>query len=322
MKAAIKKVNKPVKKTPVKDAGFFNPNEALPVSVKKIATKKLVPLYKLQQEKEEAERFQKTGLIKITQKSKFGGLSEIYQSMAIKFSLLKKLSDFEYEQITPGVKCRDFIGDVYSATFQKYSFAIYGMKWDGSKNSPDLDSVNLRLQFPNAEAKSSFAENLKFLHEIEDKNGIPRTKYIDNGNEKGAAGKSADQFNGVIFGDKAWLQNVLHISLYTFILRVFCYKISSNDWVAEISKQSTSDASYVKSIKKEVWEKVLNNLTLIQTKDFCGLSFSTDGTSSCHHNSGWISVAGKHSEMNYSTVKKNTHYLSLIEKGVFKETRF
>lgn len=250
--------------------------------------------------------------IKISKKKSFGSLSEIYQSKATKFALLKQLSDASdsYEQITPLVQCRDFIGDVYTSTTQKAFFGIYGMSWDGTKESPDTDAIKLLVKTPDAASKANLIANARFIHAIEDANSIPRSQIIDNtGNEL------------VIFGDKRWLTNVLYVSLYTFLWRVMCYEIKTEDWVAEIGAQSHSDSRYLASIKKETWSKILANLSLIDTPEFCAMSVASN-VSAVHHNAGFISTFGTHSEISYATVKSNPHYQLMITRGIFQETRF
>lgn len=254
-----------------------------------------------------------TGNIQILVKRKFASLAQIGQSMQLRMAVLKRVPDqatTTYEQITPHFLCRDFAGDVYTASYQKHNFSIYGLSWDGTKESPDMDFLNLNLLFPSKAVKEVFLKNIRFLHEIEDRNNIPRTQYFDNGDA-----------NGIIIADKRWLNNVLHVSLYTFIVRALCYTITKADWIKDIADGSSSDSAYMKSIPRDLLDKVLGDLKLLETKEFCALQLK-DGVGLVHHSAGFISTFGRHTEINYGVVKVNPHYLELKERLGFKETRF
>ena len=81
-------------------------------------------------------------MIKITTKiSKEPHLSEIYQSMITKQALLRKISNTEYERITPFVLCRDFLVDVYTFSKAKRDFSIYGMSFNGATESQDYNNI-------------------------------------------------------------------------------------------------------------------------------------------------------------------------------------
>jgi hypothetical protein len=237
------------------------------------------------------------------------GLAEIYQSMNLKISLLKKRKDSKrksgvFDEVTPGVLCRDFLADVYTSAVQKYKFSIYGMSWDGTKNQPDWEAVYLKLVFPNDNAKQDFKKNIKFLHEIEKNNHIPLTKFYDK------MGKI-----GMVVGDKSWLLNALRASLYTFLIRSFCYSIKTNDWIKELGKKDYTDSRYISSINRDTWNRILKDIKSIDTDLYCGLDHKKDGMGAIHHNSGFVSVFGKHSEMNPSVVKKNRHWQEMGKRG-------
>ncbi len=243
-----------------------------------------------------------TDIPKVIPFGKEGGLSQIYQSMALTIALAKP-QDGGFKVITKGVMCRDFLCDVYSATLQKKSFQIYGMSWKGDTESPDFDAVYLNLVFPSAEAKKDFDKNLALLHSIEGNNKIPETVVYDTGG-----------VTAFVVADKAWLQNVLLFSLYTFLLRAFSYKIKTKDWIKELGAAGTSDGQYIASIARETWDRILSDLSSIHTDEFCGLNFNNDGTGSVHHNSGFISVFGNHTELTAEIVKKNKHWRTMKER--------
>lgn len=240
-------------------------------------------------------------------------LAEIYQSMKLKLALCRKTDENEFERITPFVLCRDFLVDVYSYSIAKKHFQIYGMEFNGAKDKPDFTGVYLAAKFPSETALSTFTKNLPKLLEVEEKNGLTPTQVLE-----------VSKLERILVGDKKWLQNCLSFSLYTMLLRVVCYQITDAkklDWLFWFGEQEHSDSKYVKSVPKTTWEKILGDLTLIHTDEFCGFNPSTDSVSVIHHNSGFISVFGSHSEINPASVKKNKHWKIMTEKGLKSHTK-
>lgn len=236
--------------------------------------------------------------------TKQASLAEIGQSMNARFAILRSM-DGGYEQITPLVKCRDFMCDVYSSTLQKYDFSIYGMSWKGSTDKVDWNGANLLLKFPSDQAKTDFFANLKKLHQIEKNNKLTLTKITE---------VASDEV--VVEGNKVWLQNCLTFSLYTLLLRVFCYPLKEKDWITEFSKQSWSDSKYIANFDRPTLDLILDDLSLLKTTEWNGLTYAKDGVSAVHHNSGAVGVLSWHTEQSPSAVKKNTHYQELKARGL------
>lgn len=242
--------------------------------------------------------------------SKSVSLAEIGQSMNLKFGVLRKESydkdsdTLTLRQVTAWHKCRDFNTDVRSSTVEKTNFSIYGMSWDGKSETLDWDVVYLNLQFPNAAALNCFKKNLAKLHSIEEKNGVPPTQFVETENNC-----------GVVMGPKIWLLNSMSYSLYTFLLRIFCYELKQDDWITEMAGLNHSDSKYVSNFPRKSLDAILNDLTQLKTDDWCGLSFGKDGTSAVHHNSGIVSIFSRHSEINENTVRKNKHWQEMRNRG-------
>lgn len=233
-------------------------------------------------------------------------LNEIYQSMELKMGLLRREKGETFKQVTPFVKCRDFLCDVHSATLAKKDFHIYGMNWIGSKDKVDWDTIRLVLRFPNNKTRDIWIASLDaIMHGIELNNGMEPSvpELLENGDV-------------VCVGDKAWLSNALKFSLYTFLLRVMCYKLDPDKWIEQFCNKNTTDSAYLKSINRETLNRVLTDLSLLDTKEWCGLPWKDYPIQRIHHNSGFISVFGTHSEINYDYVKKNLHYQQMKEKGL------
>ena len=241
-------------------------------------------------------------------------LDEIYQSMTMKQALLKRKSGTEYERITPYVLCRDFLVDVYTFSKAKRDFGIYGMAFEGSKYQPDQDGLPVLLRFPSKKTKNSFLEHLPILFELERMNCILRSEILE-----------ADELELVAAGEPKWIASCLMVSLYTFLLRALCYDFHSNTadwkWILEFQKLKGTDPTYAASISACTWERILTNLTLLRTDDFCGFNSKTDETSVIHHNSGFISVFGYHSELSQSSVRKNAHWQVMQKQGIATYTK-
>lgn len=232
------------------------------------------------------------------------GLAQISQSMDVQMCLMMKEDDASYKEVTPYVKCYDFLVDSYSASKEGHNFSIYGFSWKGKERTPDLENVNLNIRFPSKEVKETFKANLHFLHEIEAKNNIPLTVFYDTGDN-----------TGIAIGHKEWLQNCIKLRLYLFLFRGFSYKFTTSDWITELGANGSSDAEYVRNLPRPSWDRILNDLTSIHTDFFCGLSFSKDGTGGVHHNSGFFSTFSYHTEMNPDTIKKGKHWQVMKERG-------
>lgn len=250
--------------------------------------------------------------MKITTKLAPAYLAQRSQSMTLQLALLRP-DGKNYERITPLVLCRDFLCDVFTFSKAKQDFGIYGMSFKGKTDAPYYKNVLLQAQFPNEQAEKSFREHLPLLHALEKHNNHELTEVF-----KTDAGET------VVMGSPFWLENCLKFSLYTFLLRVMCYDFSPKDtnWIAEFGKASnTSDGRYAKSVATDSWEKILKDLHSLDTDEFCGFEVDPKNISTIHHNSGFISVFGSHTEINTASVKKNKHWALMKERGFTLSTK-
>lgn len=238
------------------------------------------------------------------------GLAEIYQSMQLKLALLRKQPNNTWEKITPSVLCRDFLVDSHSYALAKKDFSIYQMSFKGSTEQPDWTGAYFLAKFPSKEVKERFLANMAaVLHKVEKDNDFAVTKVIET--------ESETQL--VISGSKEWLENALTYSLYSFLLRAMCYEADTDTpmgWVESFSKKKSSDSKYAASVPMGTWKAVFGDIGVLKTKDWCGLDPKKYDVGSVHHNSGFISVFGKHTEISYDTVAKNKHWQEMRAKGL------
>lgn len=234
------------------------------------------------------------------------GLAEIYQSCKLKMALLRKVSDDEFERITPFVMCRDFLTDVFSYSTAKKDFAIYGMKFHGSKESADFSGVYLLLAFPDDKTQQELETNLVNLNEVELTNGMSPSSLT-----------KVDKFQYVLQGHVGWVQNCILFSLYTLLIRSFCNPIpKKKDWIMSLGKiKDNTDSALIASVNPSTWKKIFENLSSIHTKEFCGFDPTKADIGTIHHNSGFISVFGQHREITWRVVRNNSHWQEMKERG-------
>jgi hypothetical protein len=239
---------------------------------------------------------------------KDGGLAEIYQSQTTKQALLRKDSETSFTRITDFVLCRDFLVDSYSYAKAGKDFGKYGFSFKGSQKQPDWTGVYIQMRFQDAASKKQFLTHLEqIIHTIEGANGYDLTEVREI--------KGSDDL--VAIGDKRWLQNCLSFSLYSLLLRVCCYTFdATKDWIKVFSAMDSSDSKYISSVNRKTLDTVLADLSVLNTKNFCGFDVEKENTGVIHHNSGFISVFGSHSEISPSTAKRNPHWQEMKKRGL------
>lgn len=250
--------------------------------------------------------------VKIKETVKDKGLAEIYQSMGTQMALVRRISDTKFEKISPFVKCRDFLVDSYSFSTVKKDFGIYGFSFEGSTEPLDWDACRLLVKFQGDETRALFDKQfLPLVHQIEKANNFDTLSSVLECDMKNCV---------VVIADKRWLQNCLHFSMYCLFPRIACYDVKADPnnvekWLAAMGKVSASDGKYVESIDKKTWHRLCTSLKDLETENFCGFDPATAYVGTIHHNSGFISVFGSHTEISYSTVKENTHWGLMKERG-------
>jgi len=147
-------------------------------------------------------------------KFKANRLSEIFQSVDVKFAFVNKKGG----EVSCPAKCRDFLGDCLWSRATGKEVNIYSFKYSFKDTPYDVDTLRLSLHFPNESTKELFTKNIDKLNLIEWNIGIPKTRiYIT-------------QYKNilVIEADKVWQSAIWKLSLYTFICKLCCYKDEKN----------------------------------------------------------------------------------------------
>lgn len=143
-------------------------------------------------------------------------LNEIFQTISLKMAYCIK-SDADPSimiQINQPGKCRDFLGDIPWSRATKKPVEVFGMKYDYATHPYDLETTRLSLKFPSKTSMANFKNNFHRLTELEQKYGIPESKWTE----------TDDSHTLIIEGHKQWQSITWKISLYTFYIKLLSYK--------------------------------------------------------------------------------------------------
>lgn len=228
-------------------------------------------------------------MYKLVKKSPDAHLSEIGQSLNVKFSFATiDKTKKEVLRLHDWVKCRDFLGDVLFANAAKITTAIYGFVVN-----PELVKIAARntimvVQFPDTTSKQAFLANYEaIIHPIEQANKLKKLSTVEETDDKNVL---------VVVADKFWQQAIWLISLYSYLLKSSCYKYKNVvQWRDEIVTRGVTETSYMKKVYP-YWEKVIDKLHTIWFKDKepTGVLKEEKQIYDVHNNCGFVAVIGNH----------------------------
>jgi len=133
---------------------------------------------------------------------------ELFQSFALKFSLVRKENNKLIEQHYP-VLCRDFLADALLwHKYGEYENKLYGFKIESTFKADNY--LGLQTYQENIEI---LKVNLFYLNEIEKTNNIQETKIIYE-----EPGRLVVEF------DPFWRSSPPLISLYSFLFKIFGWR--------------------------------------------------------------------------------------------------
>ncbi len=147
-------------------------------------------------------------------------LDEESQNIKTKFFFVEKLEDFIYNQITPYIKCRDFLNDVlYCITFNT-NISVYGFKYES--NNTQKNTLFLSLKFCSKREVEEFKENFHYLLKFETLYKFSTYTTYEETNKPTVL---------LIKHNPFWFSNTLTLSFFTFILRCLSHpNITGNFW--------------------------------------------------------------------------------------------
>ena len=207
-----------------------------------------------------------------------GGLSEIFQSIDLKFSFVRKLDEDSFKQLHNHAKCRDFLGDVIWSNKTGNNVGIYSFYYKKPGNEIDADKTRLSLRFPDGESEGNFMANLHFLQEKEANYGLSQLVVF----------KTQVKHHWIIEADSDWQSNLWKISLFTFYIKLLSYKTPKeakepeNEYLADLTP------------KKE--HKLMSHIKVMFDEKF------GNGIYEVHNNSGFHSLLN--GNLNDTTMQK------------------
>lgn len=213
-------------------------------------------------------------------------LSEIFQSVEIKFSFGRIIGPGEVEQVHEFVKCRDFLGDVIYAHKNDVTTSIYGMTFDPKKQAIHDDHLVLLLKFPSKDMVKTFRANTEIIDQCNRNN-----KVMPMGIEE-----TEDDKILLTFSDRAWQRNMPLLSYYTFLMKVMGYKLDKpENWMAELAawNNSTTEREYVKLIPIVHQKHLYKDAVSIFLGDTCVHGLNTKNIIDIHNGSGFYSICRK-----------------------------
>lgn len=193
-------------------------------------------------------------------------LNEIFQSVDVKFSMLRQEGDV-FTQVSVPAKCRDFLGDMLWSRHYKTPFYIYGMGYDWNQEQFDVDYLKLSITFPEERVKQNFLSNIPvFLHNKEKEAGIDFLTIIMG---------TDDPLSLIVIASPHWMGVTWKLSLYTYYLKVCCYE--------DVTKLNEPEDEYAPCLEGGVEQTLLQNV-----KD--SFVFFDERMDINHNRSGFVSV--------------------------------
>lgn len=160
---------------------------------------------------------------------------ELFQSLDIKFALLKKINENIFEQVHKEVKCRDFLGDCIWSQKTGNTVNIYGFNYSFKNNPFDTDKLYLSLHFPNKKSFTNFKNNDII------KPGFNIITYDFN-----------LENHLIIEANPIWLSTIWKMSLFTFYLKLLSYPTPQ--------EAKDPEDEYLNLLTPEIEQKFLQNL--------------------------------------------------------------
>lgn len=192
-------------------------------------------------------------------------LSEIFQSIDVKFSFVKKETENTFKQIHSVVKCRDFLGDCVWSKKTGNAVSIYNFNYKYKENPFDEKQLQLSMTFPDKKTLNVFTLNFHLLNDKEEKAKVKKSKYF----------KTNCPLSIIIVSSKCWQSSIWKISLFTYYLKLFCYK--SIDHLQDPEKE------YSEYLIPKTENKLISK---VKTKK----EHLYDNISMAHNYSGFVSV--------------------------------
>ena len=160
-------------------------------------------------------------MVKFVKNKTFGSLTESGQSNPIRWTILKKLDEDTYEEVSPLLKCRDYFNDWVISINSKVDFKCYGFQTDYACYE---DQVGMHIKVTCL--TSFFRDNLLFVNEYLKSIGRPQIEYRD-----------LDGEGIILWFDPFYTSSSYYISYITAMIRC----ANCNEVVTSIEKLADKD---------------------------------------------------------------------------------
>ena len=200
-------------------------------------------------------------------------LAEIFQAVDTKFSFVNA----NYEQVSVEAKCRDFLGDCLYSKYTKAPVNIWSFVYNYETHPYDEDVLRLSLRFPDKESQENFMNNIKYLYHRETLAKTKLTEVI----------LTDDPDTLVVEADKHWQSSVWKISLYTFYLKLMCYK--------DLTQLQEPENKYNTELTTEKEVKMLLKVTDPEVS-------WENNLASNHNRKGFFSILTNQNPKDYNTI--------------------
>jgi hypothetical protein len=209
-----------------------------------------------------------------------------YGSHRVRFTMLNKKEDGNYEPHFILVDCRSYMGE---ATFQLKALKNFpkehifhkdstGYQFEKDYNYLEGNTI-IGINISTASHKEYFESRFNELNKIEEKFNIPLSTYSF------ATHKTVDDFI-VVEGSPMWKDSCWKIQLYTYMLKTLCY-----------SEDDIPENDFYKLMKKN-YKNLFGNISMNPEDEIFDLSVYGNDTYRRHIMTGFVSICkGNNSPM-------------------------
>jgi hypothetical protein len=199
-------------------------------------------------------------------------LCEIFQSIDVKFAFVNS----NYEEVSKPAKCRDFLGDCIWSYKTKKNVQIYGFNYSYKDSPYDLETLRLSLTFPDFDTMKIFKSRWKEIISKKEKKALGLTRKTE-------VLETDQKLTLIVEADKLWQSNTWKLSLYTFYLKLACYKT--------LEEVQDPENRYIKILTKEKENRLLNNTNYNEEDLF-------DEIYEQHNQTGFVSIIKQQAKPN------------------------
>lgn len=226
-------------------------------------------------------------------------LCEDSQTLRLQFFFVSKNEDDTYKQITPYIRCRDFLNDTLYCIENKKDFNLYGYRFRGPEFKRNLNTLYLCIKFEDYNENNkiqfdeynNFTNNFYYLRAFETLYNLDTKTHYENTNVEDVI---------MIKHNPFWSQNTVIFSVFTYILRCCCYEVKGNfwdfikksthfykNWDNDFEEKNTTDAELILYIENHKLKYFISNLDILDINSKLNTLYFHN-SSSIHEQLGFV----------------------------------